>query len=129
MKYLGIDYGRAKIGLALGEIFLAEPYSVIRYTNLDVLIKQIDGIIQKEKIVRVVVGVSESKMANQSRDFGDKLNEALNIPVDFQDETLTSHDAQRLAIESGIGRKKRKGLEDSYAATIMLQNYLDSQTT
>lgn len=129
VKILGIDYGRAKIGLALGENFLAEPHKVIKYKSFDILFKQIDEIARKEGVVRIVVGVSESKMAKESQDFGERLNESLNIPVDFQDETLSSQDAGRLAIEAGISRKKRKGLEDAYAAAILLQNYLDTQST
>lgn len=129
MRLLGIDYGRAKVGIAMGEGFLAEPYKVIRYTNSDSLVRQIDEIIRKENILRVVVGVSESQMAKESQDFATRLNEELNIPVDLQDETLSSLDAQRISRELGINRKKRKGLEDAYAAAVMLQNYLDSSST
>ncbi len=125
MQLLGIDYGRAKVGIALGQGFLAEPYKVIRYENIDSLIKQIDAITKKENITKIVVGVSESQMAQESEDFGTKLNETLNIPVDLQDETLSSLDAQRISMELGIGRKKRHGLEDAYAAAVMLQSYLD----
>src|SRR5690348_16867245 len=106
MRLLGIDYGRAKVGIATGEGFLAEPYKVIRYTDLDSLIRQINEIIKKENILRVVVGVSESQMAKESQDFGTRLNEELNIPVDLQDETLSSLDAQRISMELGINRKK-----------------------
>jgi len=129
MRLLGIDYGRAKVGLALGEAILAEPYKVIKYNNIDALIKQIDDVTRKENITKIVVGVSESVIAKESEDFAKKVNETLNIPVDLQDETLSSLDAQRISIELGIKRKKRKGLEDAYAAAIMLQNYLDSLAT
>ena len=47
-------------------------------------------------------------------------------PVETFDETLSTHDARRVSIEEGMKRKKRKGMEDAYAATIMLQGYLDS---
>lgn len=129
MRLLGIDYGRAKVGIALGEGFLTEPYKVIRYENVDVLIKQIDEIVKKENIARMVVGVSESVIAKESEEFAKKLNETINIPVDLQDETLSSLDAQRISMELGINRKKRKGLEDAYAAAIMLQSYLDAGDT
>lgn len=128
MRLLGVDYGRAKVGIALGEGFLAEPYKVIHYENVNALIKQIDGIARKENVTKIVVGVSESIMAKESEDFGIKLNQTLNIPVDLQDETLSSLDAQRISRELGIQRKKRKGMEDAYAASVMLQNYLDSNS-
>lgn len=126
MRLLGVDYGRAKVGIAIGEGFLAEPYKVIKYKDKEFLVKQIDDIVKKEQIVRIVVGVSESEMGRESANFGKMVNEELNIPVDIQDETLSSLDAQKLSREVGIQRKKRKGLEDAYAATIMLQNYLDT---
>lgn len=121
MNYLGLDYGRKKVGLSIGNRSIAEPYLVIRYANQKDLIKKIKDIIKKEDINKVVVGVSENEMGQESKSFADLLG------ADIFDETLTSQDAIRLSIQGGVKRKKRKGMEDAFAATIMLQNYLDSQ--
>ena len=120
MKILGIDYGRSKIGLSIADSPLAEPFKVIRYKNKESAIEEIKKIIEKENVEKVVVGVSEGKMAEESRSF------AREFGAETFDETLTSQDAQQLSREAGIGRKKRKELEDAYAATIILQNYLDN---
>lgn len=129
MQVLGIDYGNAKVGLAVGSGFLAEPLKVIRYKDLNNLINQIGEVIKKENISKVIVGVSESEMGTQSKAFGELLKDKFAMDVDFQDETLSTHEAQELSRASGIKRIKRKGLEDAYAASIMLQNYLDSKKT
>jgi len=125
MSILGLDYGRKKIGLALAISMLAEPYDVIHFETIGEAITKIIGVLKKEKIEVVVVGISEGEMAKESKEFADKLREKIIIPVDLQDETLTTIMAQRLSIEAEIGRKKRKKFEDAYAATLLLQNYLD----
>ena len=125
MRLLGIDYGRAKIGLALSEGFLAEPYSVIRYEDEKELFEKIKTIVDKEGIDKAVVGVSEGKSAEEARSFGEKLG-SLGIEVTFFDETLSTHSAQELSWQAGIKRKKRKALEDAFAASVMLQSFLES---
>ena len=125
MRLLGIDFGRAKIGLAVSEGFLAEPYSVIRYEDEKELLEKIKVLVDKEQIDKVVVGVSEGKSAEEATSFGEKLRE-LGLEVIFFDETLSTVSAQELSREAGMKRKKRKALEDAFAASIMLQSFLDS---
>ena len=120
MKYLGIDYGTKKAGLAVSDGKLADPLMVLRFENEEELIKKVNNIIQREKIEKVVVGVSENEMGKMSKEFAKKIN-----AVTF-DETLTSKDAVNYAILAGVPKQKRRKNEDAYAATIMLQNYLDS---
>jgi putative Holliday junction resolvase len=127
MKTLAIDYGRSKMGVALGADSFAEPYRVIRYKDIKILREEIKRIIEKEKIDKVVVGISEGEMADETRKFRSRLEKEILIPIELFDETLTSRDAQKLSIEAGVPQKKRHELEDAYAASIMLQNYLDSK--
>ena len=121
MKFLGIDYGRSKIGLAISDGRLSEPYQVIRYKDYDKMIAHVQRVVDRLKIEKVVVGISEGEMAIESKEFAKKFN------ADTFDETLSSKDAISLSIQSGMGRKKRKEMEDAFAASIMLQNYLDSK--
>jgi len=122
---LGIDFGRAKIGLAVSEGFLAEPYSVIRYEDEKELLEKIKVLVDKEQIDKVVVGVSEGKSAEEATSFGEKLRE-LGLEIIFFDETLSTVSAQELSREAGMKRKKRKALEDAFAASVMLQSFLES---
>jgi putative Holliday junction resolvase len=120
MKILGIDYGRSKIGLAIGIGLFAEPFKVIRVDGFEDAIKKVLQVLQVEQVDKVIVGVSEGEMGAESKKFAKEIG-----AITF-DETLTSKDAQKLSIEAGISRKKRHQMEDAFAASITLQNYLDS---
>lgn len=113
MKTLGIDYGRSKIGLAMGIDSFAQPWKVVN-------LRQLKEILNKEKFDKLVVGVSEGEMGEESKKFAKEIG-----AVTF-DETLTSKDAQKLSMEAGVNRQKRHQMEDAYAASIMLQSYLDN---
>jgi putative Holliday junction resolvase len=127
MKLLGIDYGRAKVGIAMGdtESRLAEPVSILRYKDTGMLSEKISDILKKEQIEKIVIGLSEGEIGEESKALGEKLEKELKTRVEYVDETLTSFDAQSLSISAGINRKKRKGMEDAYSAALILQSYLD----
>jgi putative Holliday junction resolvase len=125
MKILGIDYGRSKIGLAMADGSLADPMSVIRYKNTKTLVDKLIKIIEENGIEKVVFGISEGEMAKESKNFSLNFGKIVKIPIETFDETLSTQDAQRLSREAGIGQKKRHQMEDAFAATVMLQNYLD----
>lgn len=126
MKILGIDYGRKKVGLALSEAKLASPYRVIRNVPEEEVFKKVERVAEEEQVEKIVVGISEGEMGRESKDFSQKLKERISIQVVEWDETLTSKDAQSLSIEAGIKRKKRKEMEDAFAASLMLQSYLEA---
>lgn len=120
MKILGIDYGRKKIGLAIADGSLASPWKVIRYKDTKILSEQIKQVVEQEKIEKIVVGISEGEMGEESKGF------AKRIGAETFDETLSTQKARALSREAGIGRKKRQNLEDAYAAAVMLQSYLET---
>lgn len=125
---LGIDYGKRKIGLAIADMDskLAEPLKVVKVSNVQEAIKKVSQVAQVSKVSQIILGVSEGNMAEESHKFGKMLEAELKLPVIFQDETLSTKSAQELSFSSGMKRKKRKGMEDAYAATVVLQSYLDS---
>lgn len=126
MRILGIDYGRRKIGLAIADGPLAEPLKMFRYSNFKDLIKKIRTEIEGKQIEKIVIGISEGEMAKETKHFALAISQLFSdIKVETSDETLTTQDAQVLSKEAGIKRKKRHEMEDAYAATIMLQKYLD----
>lgn len=113
MKILGIDYGRSKIGLAIAEGPLAEPWKVIKPGELK-------RVLENENFDKIIIGISGGQMGEEQKKFAE------SIGAETFDETLTTKEAQKLSLEAGISRKKRRALEDAYAATLILQNYLDS---
>jgi len=112
--------------LAISFGFLATPFQVLKYKNFEILFTKLKAIAEKHKIKKIIVGVSEGESEAGAREFGNKISSKLNIPVVFVDETLTTLDAQKMALEANIKSKKRKGMEDAFAATLILQKYLDS---
>src|SRR3972149_6815693 len=103
MRILGIDYGRKKIGMAVTEGSLAEPYKVIRVNSFQEAIEKVSKEVEVSKVSKVVVGISEGEMGEESKKFAE------SIGAEIYDETLTSQDAQRMAIEAGIKRSRRQG--------------------
>lgn len=127
MRILGIDYGRVKIGVSLAISPLAEPLMVIRYKDLQELFEELKNIISEHEIELIVVGVSENEMEKESKEFSEKLKTEFNLKVETYDETLSSWEAGQMAIAGGVSQKKRHEMEDAYAATIMLQNFIDQK--
>lgn len=126
MKILGIDYGKSKIGLAISEADFAEPFKVIQASSMTEAVLLLMDIIKTEQINKVIVGVSEGAMGVESENFAKILKSKILIPVETFDETLTTYDAQEISLEAGVPRKRRSQMEDAYAATLILRNYLDS---
>lgn len=129
MRYLGVDYGLKKIGLALSEGQIASPLKVLEISSLADAVSKILNVISKEEIERVVVGVPESGEARSAvKKFISKLKIDLRerpISVIETDETLSSHSAKDLMTEMDTSLKQRQK-EDAYSASIILQNFLDS---
>lgn len=124
MKILGIDYGRRKIGVAIGdtETKLAEPLNVLSIKNYVLSIK---GIVKENKVEKIVIGVPGGRIENEIKEFGVKLKKATSVVLEYFDETLTTQDAQKVLMESGRNRKSRREKEDAVAAAIMLQSYIE----
>lgn len=125
MKFLGIDYGESKVGLSLGdsESGLALPYKIILNKGRHNLIIEIEKILKKEKISKIVVGLPlnlHSKKSIQTlavKKFADDLAGEVESEIVLHDERFTSQEAKKL----GSGSR-----DDDVAAMIMLQSYLDS---
>ncbi|OGM28638.1 hypothetical protein A2801_00675 [Candidatus Woesebacteria bacterium RIFCSPHIGHO2_01_FULL_41_10] len=127
MTILCIDYGERKLGIAISRGFLAEPIAVLQNVSSSSVVEKLRGIVDREEVSEILVGLAEGTVADAQQRFGEDLQHAVNVPVKFVDETLSTKDAQAKAIEAGIPQKKRHEMEDAYAAAIILQNYLESQ--
>ncbi|MDO8600631.1 MAG: Holliday junction resolvase RuvX [bacterium] len=125
MKYLGIDYGKKRIGLALSdeEGKIAFPRTQLTTYNAQLTTKIIGDIIKKEGVEKIVVGVpvtfggKESAQTVEARAFGEKLQKAVQLPVEYENELLTT----KMALKGGVAKNK----VDAASAAILLQSYLD----
>ena len=107
MKLLGIDYGKRKIGLAITDGILAEPLKVLKVENVEDAMEKVGQVVQVEQVKQVIIGISEGKTAEETKEFGKKLEKKLSVPIIYQDETLTTQEAQELSQKAGIRRIKR----------------------
>ena len=136
MKIIALDIGTVRIGIATSDIMeiIASAYEVYRRKNLDSDVKYIAELVSKLDAGEIVIGLplkldgSEGQSVEMAKSFGEKLSELTNGPIVYQDERLSTVSAQRVLIESGMRREKRKDKVDSVAATFILQTYLDKKS-
>lgn len=138
MRILGLDVGSKTVGVAVSDPFgwTAQGITILKI-NEDEEIFGIDEVVKyihEYKVEKVVIGLpknmdnSEGFRAIASREYAKRLQEVIAIPIDFQDERLTTVQAERMLIgEGNVSRQKRKKVIDKLAAVILLQNYLDRQ--
>lgn len=123
MKYLGIDFGLRRVGLATSEGQIASPGKVIEGSNFKDLLNKL--IKEAQDFDKLVVGRPEGKMGKVVKKLVKSLR-SLGLEVTETDETLSSQQATSQMITLNIPKKKRR-INDAYSATIILQNYLDSR--
>lgn len=131
MRYLGVDYGSKKIGLALSDESgaMGFPHSIIQ--NTPRLIDDLCAFIAKENVGAVVIGESrtlvggENPIAKDARALGTLITERAGVPVFFESEVFTSAQARRAPEKEGKSRapKKHVAVDDS-AAALILTGYL-----
>lgn len=137
-KFLGIDYGEVRIGIAISDV--SKKFSFIRdhLLNDKTLLPKIFDLCKSENISRIIIGYplnfkSEKTIQTLNvENFKTELetylrNKIPGIETVFFDERLTSKLAEAAIRGSGMKKSKRreKGMVDSYAARILLQDYLD----
>ena len=131
MRYLGIDYGSSKIGLALSdeEGTMGFPHSIV--PNTPRIVDEICALIAKENISAVVIGESrnlsggENPIAEDARALGEEIAERAGVAVSYESEVFTSALARRAPSKEMKSRtvKRHDAIDDS-AAALILTSYL-----
>jgi len=133
-RLLGIDYGRARIGLAVSDPDrkIAFPLTTYQRQNAERDRDYLRSVIEEEAIAGIVVGLplnadgSEGPSAAEARRFGAWVAEATGLPVVFSDERFTTVEAESALWSAGLTHRRRKERRDRVAAQILLQTYLDA---
>jgi len=131
---LGIDFGRARIGLAISDELrlLAHPLETIP-ANKDSA-KRIAEIVRERKIDKAVVGIPRhmsgeiGAAANEALEFASKLRALVPCEVETWDERLTTVAANRALRDAGKKTRQTRNIVDQVAAQMILQGYLDRQS-
>jgi putative Holliday junction resolvase len=132
MRLIGLDHGRRRIGIAVGdtETGLAFARPALRRTNLAVDLDTISALARDEEADLAIVGLprnmdgSEGPQAAAARDFGERLA-AIGLRVKYMDERLTTWQAAEELAAEGRDIQRDSGELDSAAARLILQEYLD----
>lgn len=135
MRILGIDFGTARIGLALSDPTgtFASPLCSLGCTERRRDLAKLKDIIERNGADHVVVGLpvtlkgERGPAAEATAEFARQLAEQIDVPVTTWDERMTTVVAERALLESGMRRQSRRDNRDKVAAAVMLQSYLDSR--
>jgi putative holliday junction resolvase len=143
-RILALDYGRARIGLAIADLetALARPLGTLDRINRNEDMRRLRELVREHGVHQIVVGLplrldgTHGDMAEEASRFGQRVHKQLGLPVEMVDERLTSWEAERLleehqgrTIHATSGKKRKKENEktgvDAMAAALILKEYLD----
>ena len=134
MRILGIDYGDARIGLALSDAsatLCGRAWTLTEW-NLDRAVDAIADVVRAEGVERIVLGLpknmkaAQGERAEKCKALGAELEARTGLPVIYWDERRTTIEAHAILHASGKKQKKHKKNVDAVAASLILQGYLDS---
>lgn len=131
MKYLGMDLGTKRLGLAISTSgVLTTPYKLISFKTYEEARDEVIKIVEKEKITCLVLGLPKNMdnsmgfASERSLNFKKLLEEKCSLPVNLVDERLSTVEAESILIENNYSRAKRKNVIDELSACIILDTYL-----
>ncbi|HEL1650939.1 TPA: Holliday junction resolvase RuvX [Streptococcus suis] len=136
MRIMGLDVGSKTVGVAISDPlgFTAQGLEIIPIDEEkgEFGLERLTELVEQYKVDKFVVGLPKNMnntsgpRVEASQAYGNLLIEQYKLPVDYQDERLTTVVAERMLIEQAdISRGKRKKVIDKLAAQLILQNYLD----
>ena len=135
---LGIDFGQKRIGLAVGQTLTQTARAHSTVANNQQFWHELTAVIKEWQISQIVIGLpldmdgEEQEITRQVKNFGKKLQQQYNLPIDYVDERLSSYEAERqfkTKRANQLAKSKHKSQIDAMAAEIILQSWLDQLET
>lgn len=131
---MALDPGTKRIGIALSDElrWTAQPLETYERRSVEADVAYIQRLVQLHDVREVITGLplrlhgAAGPEAERVKEFIERLEQALNVPVIAWDERLTTKAAEQMLIEANVSRKKRKGAVDRVAAALLLQSYLQA---
>ncbi len=136
MKILGIDLGEKRIGLALSDALgiTAQGIDTIQVKSPAEICDKLMKVIREKKVEKLVFGLPRNMngtlgpQALKVQQCADQLKELSQLPIDFEDERLSTATAEQILLLADQSRAKRKKVIDRLSAVIILQSYLDRKS-
>jgi len=131
---MALDVGARRIGVALSDTtrVLASPLTTLRAEPRERALSEIAALVQRHEVAEVVVGLPLTlsgqigPQAHVIQLFVERLKDVLTAPIHLFDERLTTIAAERMMVDLGMKAEQRKARIDEVAASIILQDFLDS---
>jgi putative holliday junction resolvase len=135
MRILALDHGTKRIGLAISDetALIAQPLEYFPAEPRDEFLRRLKEVIDTKTVGEIVVGLPRNMdgtygpAAEKVREFVAALRESVSVPIKTWDERLTTVQAHRALIETGMRREKRRERVDQTAAALLLQSFLDNR--
>ena len=137
MRVMALDYGERGVGVAISDELqlTVRPLTTIRREKRRraELIERVRELVAENEIATLVVGLplnmdgSRGAAVERVESFISDLRRSVSIPIVAVDERLTSREADRMLREMGVGPRERRARSDEYAASVILQDYIDEQ--
>ncbi|MCI0390471.1 MAG: Holliday junction resolvase RuvX [Acidobacteria bacterium] len=137
MRLMAIDYGERNVGVAISDELqlTVRPLATIRREKRGYaqVIERIRALVAENEVATLVVGLplnmdgTRGAAVERVESFISDLRRSLSIPIVPVDERLTSHEADQILREMGVGLRERRARSDEYAASVILQDYIDGQ--
>lgn len=135
---MGLDVGSKTVGVAVSDLlgWTAQGVEIIPIDEEAGVfgLDRVQELVEEHEVVGFVLGLPKNMnntlgpRAEAAQAYGQMLATKFNLPIDFQDERLTTVEAERMLVEQAdASRKKRKQVIDKLAASLILQNYLDAK--
>ncbi len=132
-RILAIDYGRRRHGLAVSDALgmASHPLPALQRRSTEADLAALRALAAERDVRLLVVGLplnmdgSEGPMAAEARAFGAWLGTSLGLPVHYEDERLSTDEAEHFLRDAGLRPSDRKRLRDSVAAAVILRGVLE----
>lgn len=133
-RTLALDLGDKYIGIAISDLSgtIAGGLPTLTRSTLEKDMLYVKNLIEEQNVKVVVLGLpinmdgSYGKAVDKTNEFAEELKKHTDAKIEFLDERLTTAIAERVLISADTSRAKRKKVIDKLAATIILQDYLNS---
>ena len=134
-RYLGIDYGTVRIGLALSDPTgtLCSPLPFLENKSIRQVVSDLAALVKTHEVIGLVIGLPRNMdgtygpSAQKVRDFIGQIQSEISLPIQTIDERLTTAQASKQLIGIGLSHKDLRKKVDSSSACLILQQYLDQK--
>ena len=133
MKYLAIDYGTKRVGIAASDMggHFSFPRCTLKRETKAAFWEDFLALLEKEQPGAIVLGLpfhvdgTECTTTRQVRNFAESLKRRTDLPIYWMSEVLSSNDAEQRLYEQGLGFAKVKEVVDQHAAAVILESFLN----